>query len=313
MAEFPAMMLWTDAYLADTTHLRTEEHGAYLLLLMAAWRSKDGALTDDDAFLARVCRCTLDRWRTRMRPIMEPFFTVSGGRWTQKRLQKEREHLQNVRAKRSAAAHAKHLKDKETASAHAGANGVQSTTTPTSKILTPNVESDSNRIPDSAPAKPTRRARKEYPVEFEQLWSTYPVREEDPKDECFKHWRTVTKSVEPSALLVAATAYHAEHHDNEFRFGLRRWLSKHLYRNPVPKRRQTQQEDVIGAADRMSKTLIRKVNGHGDEQEFAGTHSLVPNGPPPSVWSRPEDDAGTSDLAEWPIHRSLIGPAAGNA
>ena len=104
MAEFPAMMLWTDAYLADTTHLRTEEHGAYLLLLMAAWRSKDGALTDDDAFLARVCRCTLDRWRTRMRPIMEPFFTVSGGRWTQKRLQKEREHLQNVRAKRSAAA-----------------------------------------------------------------------------------------------------------------------------------------------------------------------------------------------------------------
>ena len=25
MAEFPAMMLWTDAYLSDTTHLRTDE------------------------------------------------------------------------------------------------------------------------------------------------------------------------------------------------------------------------------------------------------------------------------------------------
>lgn len=180
---------------------------------------------------------------------------------------------------------------------------------------TPNVESESNRIPDSAPAKPTRRARKEYPVEFEQLWSTYPVREEDPKDECFKHWRTVTKSVEPSALLVAATAYHAEHRDNEFRFGLRRWLSKHLYRNPVPKRRQTQEEDVIGAAHRMSMDVIQKMkaNGHGFSEEFAGTHSLVPDRPTPGLWTWSEDDDGASELAEWPIHRSLIGPPAGNA
>ena len=71
--------------------------------------------------------------------------------------------------------------------------------------------------------------------------------------------------------------------------------------------------DPIGEADRMSKTLIRKMHGHEHEQEFAGTHSLVPDGPPPGVWSWPEDDAGTSDVAERTVHRGLIGPVAGNA
>ena len=28
MADFPYIKFYTDAYLADTTHLRTEEHGA---------------------------------------------------------------------------------------------------------------------------------------------------------------------------------------------------------------------------------------------------------------------------------------------
>lgn len=71
--------------------------------------------------------------------------------------------------------------------------------------------------------------------------------------------------------------------------------------------------DPIGDADRMTRTILRKMNGHECDQEFAGTHSVVSDGPPPSVWSWPEDDGGTSDLAEQPLHRSLIGPPAGHA
>ena len=47
MSKAPSMPMYWDAYIADTTHLSTEEHGAYLLLLAAMWR-RDGSVPDDD-------------------------------------------------------------------------------------------------------------------------------------------------------------------------------------------------------------------------------------------------------------------------
>jgi hypothetical protein len=41
MAEYPFLPLWTDAYFADTRHLTLEQHGAYLLLIIEAWRRAD--------------------------------------------------------------------------------------------------------------------------------------------------------------------------------------------------------------------------------------------------------------------------------
>lgn len=100
MAEFPALPLWTDAYLGDTTHLTTIEHGAYLLLLMTAWRSPDCRLPDDDRLLARYARCSPGQWK-RLRPIIEPFFLSENGHWTQGRLTDE---AVAVRRKKEAAA-----------------------------------------------------------------------------------------------------------------------------------------------------------------------------------------------------------------
>ncbi len=85
MAEFPALPIFTDAYLADTRHLTAEEHGAYLLLLMCAWRTRGCALKDDDRFLARSVGVTLPRWR-KLRPVVADFFTVEDGLWRQKKL-----------------------------------------------------------------------------------------------------------------------------------------------------------------------------------------------------------------------------------
>ena len=113
MAEFPALPLFTDAYLGDTTHLSTFEHGAYLLLLMVSWRSPGCRVADDDALLARYTRMTRDKWR-KTRPILEPFFTITDGFWHQARLLDELQHLQSRREQQSeagkASAAAKSLK-----------------------------------------------------------------------------------------------------------------------------------------------------------------------------------------------------------
>lgn len=59
--------------------------------------------------------------------------------------------------------------------------------------------------------------------------------------------------------------------------------------------------DPIGEADRMSKDIIREMS-HVDEPDFAGTHSLVPDGPAPGVWDWPEGDGRALVVAERPLH-----------
>jgi uncharacterized protein YdaU (DUF1376 family) len=105
LAEFPALPLFTDAYLGDTTHLSTLEHGAYLLLLMVSWRTPGCCVPDDDALLARYTRMTRDKWR-KVRPILEPFFSIADGFWHQARLQNELQHLQSRREQQVAAGNA---------------------------------------------------------------------------------------------------------------------------------------------------------------------------------------------------------------
>jgi uncharacterized protein YdaU (DUF1376 family) len=96
MAEFPALPVFTDAYIADTIHLTTLEHGAYFLLLTAAWRRPHCDLPDDDQFLSRIARLSLDDWIAIRSTIME-FWNFDGRRktWTQKRLSKERSYVSN--------------------------------------------------------------------------------------------------------------------------------------------------------------------------------------------------------------------------
>lgn len=88
MSRFPSLPLFTDAYIADTAHLTNEEHGAYLRLLMFAWRSPECRLPADDKRLALILGLTLSRW-ARLKPTVMAFWTETDGFWTQKRLAKE--------------------------------------------------------------------------------------------------------------------------------------------------------------------------------------------------------------------------------
>lgn len=99
----PAIPLFGDAYLADTRHLSLEEHGAYLQLMMIAWRSPKCALPDDDARLARMLGITAGRWAKIKGDVMA-FWTLGEDGWTQKRLTKERAFVEKKRKNNSGAA-----------------------------------------------------------------------------------------------------------------------------------------------------------------------------------------------------------------
>lgn len=106
MAEFPALNLWTDAFLSDTMHLDAAETGAYLLLLMAAWRRPNNDLPDDDQQLARFARMTAKQWTAHRFRVMA-FWTLVDGCWRQKKLDSVRAATRKKSDKARVAANAR--------------------------------------------------------------------------------------------------------------------------------------------------------------------------------------------------------------
>ncbi len=94
------MPLYIGDYLADTSRLSTEQHGAYLLLLMDYWRN--GPPLDDDEELASITKLALPQWRKHAVKL-RGFFCSVDGRLVQKRADQERQKAGNVSSKRSKA------------------------------------------------------------------------------------------------------------------------------------------------------------------------------------------------------------------
>lgn len=80
------MPLYVGDYLRDTTRLTTEQHGAYLLLIMDYFIN--GALPDDDDILASVTKLGERKWR-QSRPSIIRFFKIKNGYLWHERIEQE--------------------------------------------------------------------------------------------------------------------------------------------------------------------------------------------------------------------------------
>ena len=118
MAEYPSLPIFTDAYLGDTTHLTLEEHGAYLKLLMIAWRSPDCDLPNDPKRLSVMLGVGLKKFAS-IWATVGLFWDEIDGRLTQKKLLKVRSRVNHMveqkRAAGIASAEAKRLKNSDSA------------------------------------------------------------------------------------------------------------------------------------------------------------------------------------------------------
>ncbi len=95
------MPLYVADYLADTSRLTTEQHGAYMLIIMDYWRN--GAPPDDDGVLSSITKLPIQQWRKHA-AALRVFFSVCDGVWSHKRIDEERQKASGISAKRTEAA-----------------------------------------------------------------------------------------------------------------------------------------------------------------------------------------------------------------
>jgi len=186
VAEFPSMPLWTDAYLADTGHLTTLEHGAYLLLLVTMWRA-GGRLPNDDKKLARFARLNPGQWR-RIKPTIMEFFSVADGFILQGRLTDELEFVKQKREGQSSKAKARWLKTKTTGDAPASPG-----------ICQPDA-------PTPTPTPKKKEESKDSPA-FSEFWAAFPKRL--GKKAAASKFRAAVKSGTPPQHIIDGAARYA--------------------------------------------------------------------------------------------------------
>lgn len=121
MADFPALPLFTDAYMRDCWHLSDAEHGRYLLVLILIWQSPNCRIPNEPAWIAHKLRRSVEDYERDFAPIIKEFCVTTGNWLTQKRLAREYTFLRKTSKTQSDRAKTRWNKKKKSTRAHAGA------------------------------------------------------------------------------------------------------------------------------------------------------------------------------------------------
>lgn len=248
MSEFPSLPLFTDAFIADTGHLNATETGAYLMLLMMAWRSPGCRLPDDDQKLARWARVDPRAWARIKRSVME-FWTLVDGYWTQKRLVLERDKVcksaERARVNGMRGGRPKPLENLDVA------NPVGSVWVTHKKASNPNpikkeskleakasnlLLAGSESVSLASPEKPSPKkpVLSDWPADYrEQVWQAYGQRREK-KVSMAALDKLKASGALPWQDLIQAIHRQAESVEPQFRPSLERWIKREKWTDEHP-------------------------------------------------------------------------------
>lgn len=277
MSAAPYMTLYVADYLGDTMHLSTEEHGAYLLLLMAMWRA-GGALENDPLKLARAARVSPKRWHL-IAPSVMDYFEVEGGHITQKRLKRELEKALSISEKRKtsgkAGAEAKALKNKEAAQANAKADLQHRARVPEPEPEPIDSETSSLQVFHAEAIPSSKPKRFPWPEDFrEAVWSAYPRKTE--KKPGIVALEALSRSDRVSFDdLTAAIHRMASTTEAQFCPALHRWIRNERWNDMLPM--PSARAGPTGSRDAPrrptgSDRLLNAMNGMFDDDQPATSH-----------------------------------------
>ena len=162
------MPLYIGDYLSNTSRLTTEQHGAYLLLIMDYW--VNGRLPDDDAALANITKLAPERWLA-TRPIIIKYFHTENGELIQNRIESEKGKAEYLSKIRSVAGSKGGSKTQANNQANAQANEQHGSTPSPSPSPSPSPLPSPPQPPD--PDKPTALPVEKKEVVTRETWASY--------------------------------------------------------------------------------------------------------------------------------------------
>jgi len=255
------MPLYIADYLADTAHLSTEEHGAYLLLIMHHWHK--GAVPKNEKKLAKIARISHAKWRKISDTILE-FFDDAGDVFVQPRVLEEIEKAnKKYEARRAAGQKGGIAKAKQKRSnAKAGLNQ------PQPQPHSTNVES---------PLTPQEGGMT---IGFLEFFREYPL--QVSQRNAWRAWKRANADSEPIENILSAVREYAASGPEEFETP-----SAWLAREPWKSRRAVNSE----ALNAKWRTKIDHWQKTGEWKSFWGPMpgepeclvpaALIPNDMPP--------------------------------
>lgn len=202
MAALPYMQLYVADYLADTAHLTTLEHGAYLMLMFNYWQRGESFKANDERSLnkrlATVARLSVSEW-DEVKGALSEFFDVTDTEWSQARIERDLAavNAKSTKAKQAGKASAERRLNERSTNVEQTLNHTDTDTDTEAKekALVPSVDDTSA-----------------YSAEFEAFWTEYPKREgSNSKKTAFKAWNARLRSgVKAEDLILAAKRYAAQ-------------------------------------------------------------------------------------------------------
>ena len=101
--KLPSLPLFTDTFVAETTHLTNKQIGIYIRILCWSWTKKGRAITHEQA--NTICQCIDDDCRKEVFKILYEFFIFNkkNNDFTSKRIKQEQDYLNDYYEKKSIA------------------------------------------------------------------------------------------------------------------------------------------------------------------------------------------------------------------